>query len=649
MPKMDRKQLLKTLSHRPAYTLDKNALRLDCAGFDDRDRLLMVRILASSLIFLIALVLDIPTWASICLLEIAAIAVGYDVIVSAVMAASSLNFRDPSFIITVIALLSLIIGSPREEAASLLIFQIGELFLRLSSQCVRDNMLDACIVELPDKATLVRGDIETNISVSDLAVNDLIAVFPGNTVPVDCTVAESGGAVDVSAITGNTEPMTVQENDIVYSGSVAVGSKLMCHVKSLGSDSAAQRLDGTVDASGENVCIDGTAVNKFAFIYLLAMSVAAVLTAILVPVLSDVGILAGIHRGVSVLALSLPCSFLAALPLVYFSGGLALRKKGVVFRSAAAVERASRTGIVVFDKQGTLTASEQRVTSVKSDKMDAKMMLKIAAYAEAYSSHPIAKSIINAYGDVIYIELVQKFREFPGEGVAVLVQDIPIVIGSQSFLERLGISVRVDGGVERAVFMAINGAYAGRIIFASSMREKAPDAVRTLEENDVVRIALTTDESSETAKSFASSVGIREVHSQVDAAGKASVIKKLKASMEPGQTLLFAGGSSGLEQAMDAADLSAVIGDGSSCFEYENADIMVFGGPEKLADAVVSAKITRNSVKISLLAAAIISFVLLILSIFGIAATWFVLVIEAAVSVATVLLSGRLMFFCGNK
>lgn len=649
MPKKDRIQLLNSFRHRSVYTLDKSTLRLDGSGIGNEDKLLIIRLLLAALVFLCALVIKLPSWASICLLEVAAIAAGFDIVISAVLSAASGNFSDPCVITTAVGIISLVIGQLREEAAAFLIFQTGVLFLRVASSQVRDTIVGGCIAELPERATLVRGDIETSIPVSDLIAGDMIIVYPGQTVPVDCAVAESGGAVDVSAISGSTEPVTVRENEIVYSGSVAVGSKLLCHVMKTGADSTLQNINSSVESCAEKTGVSEKRLIRSAWLYQAVILVLAVLTAILVPVLSDAGILAGIHRGVSILALALPFAYVVPIPLIYLAGGLAERKNGVVFRSTMAVERTSRVSTVVFDKQGTLTANERRVTSVKSDKMDAKMLLKIAAHAEAYSSHPIAKSIISAYGGVIYIELVQKFREFPGEGIAVMVQDIPIVIGRQQFLEKLGISVRVDGGVERAVFMAIDGVYAGRIIFGSTVREKASEAIHTLAENGVNRIAITTEESADSAKNFAASLGIREVHSESGAAETATVVKKLMASKNPAESLLFVGASNDLNEAMDHADVSAALGGNDACVNFESADIVVAGGPEKLANAVVSAKKTRSSVRLSLLIAAVFSLVLLLLCIFGIAETWFVLLIEVAVAAVLVLFSGRLMFFGQKK
>ena len=648
MQNKDRNKLLDSFRHHSVYTLDKNALRLDVSGIGNNDKLLIIRLLLAAVVFLCALVFKLPSWASVCLLEVAAIAAGFDIIISAVLSAVSGNFSDPCIIITAAGVISLLIGQLREEAAVFLIFQIGELFLRIAVSQVRDTIAGGCIAELPERATLVRGDIETSIPVSDLMTDDMIAVYPGQAVPVDCTVAESGGAVDVSAISGSTEPVTVRENDIVYSGSVVLGSKLLCHVIKSGADSALQRINSAVESCADNAGVSETKLIRSVWIYQAAAIALAVLTAILVPVLSDAGFLAGIHRCTSILALALPFAYVVPIPLIYLAGGLAERKNGVIFRSAAAVERTSRISSVVFDKQGTLTNDERRVTSVKSDKMDAKMMLKIAAHAEAYSSHPIAKSIINAYGGVIYIELVQRFREFPGEGIAVMVQNIPIVIGRQQFLEKLGISVRVDGGVERAVFMAIDGVYAGRIIFGSTVREKASEAIHTLTENGVSRISVTTRESAEAAKSFAASLGIREVHSQVGAAETASVVKKLMASKNPAESLLFAGASNDLREAMDCADVGAALGGSDACARFESADIVVAGGPEKLANAIISAKKIRTSVRLSLMIAAALSVVLLLMCIFGIANTWFVLITEMVMAAVLVLFSGRLMFF-GQK
>lgn len=649
MSKKDRSQLLNSFRHRSVYTLDKNTLRLNCGGIDDGDKLLIIRILLSALIFLIAVVLELPTWAAVCLLEAAAIAAGFDIIITAVLSAAARNLFEPCIIITAVGVISLAVGQFREEAAVFLIYQICSLFLRVAASQVRDTMADGCMVAAPETAVLIRGDVETEIPVGSLKADDLIAVDPGHMVPVDCVVTEAGGAVDVSVISGSAEPVTVRESDVVYSGSIAVGSRLLCHVIKPADRSVLQNMNVSALMCADSTDIDDRSVIRLARIYQAAFVLLAVLVAVLLPVFTEVGAAEGIRRGVSVLALALPGAYVIPVPLIYLSGGLAERRNGVIFKSTRAIERTSRADTVIFDKQGTLTADERRVVSVKSDKMDAQMMLKIAAHAEAYSSHPIAKSIINAYGGVIYIELVQKFHEFAGEGIAVMVQDIPIVIGRQQFLERLGISVRVDGGVEKAVFMAIDGVYAGRIIFGSPTREKAASAVHVLTECGVGRIVLTTEESAESARSFGESLGIQEIYSETGAAEAAAIVKKLESGKDPARTILFAASSDEQYAAIDAADVGAVIAGGSTSKVLNTADVVVCGGPEKLANAVSSVKKTRASVRCSMLIAAVFSLILLVLCLFGIASSWFALIIEMAAAAVLVLFSGRLMFFISKK
>lgn len=197
--------------------------------------------------------------------------------------------------------------------------------------------------------------------------------------------------------------------------------------------------------------------------------------------------------------------------------------------------------------------------------------------------------------------------------------------------------------------MAIDGVYAGRIIFGSPTREKAASAVHVLTECGVGRIVLTTEESAESARSFGESLGIQEIYSETGAAEAAAIVKKLESGKDPARTILFAASSDEQYAAIDAADVGAVIAGGSTSRVLNTADVVVCGGPEKLANAVSSVKKTRASVRCSMLIAAVFSLILLVLCLFGIASSWFALIIEMAAAAVLVLFSGRLMFFISKK
>lgn len=632
------------LGHRSAYKFEKDALHLDCDGLTTGDELLIIRLLISAVIFAVAVAVKMPGWLSVCLLVLSALGAGADVIVSCVLSIMGRSFLDPCIVVAVAGAALFATGHCRDAAAVLLLFQIAELLLRMTVFWVCGSASSGSAITYPDTAKVIRRDQELVIPTRELKPGDLIIMKPGETVACDCVVASSGGAVDMSAITGNSEPVTVRENDSICAGTTVLGSDLQCYVIDSPDKSSAARVEEILSACADSIEISEKKLTMISAIFIAAVAIAAILTAVITAIVSESGVASAIHRGLSVLTLALPYSFFLAAPMAYLAAGMGEAKNGVVFRNIGIFRRLSRTKAVVFDKKGTLTARELRVTSVKSDKMDAGMMLKIAAHAEAYSSHPIAKSIIEAYSGVIYIELIQKYREFPGQGVAVMVQGVPIILGSQEFLESLGVSARTDGGVERAVFMAIGGQYAGRIIFGSAVREDAAEAIRSVSELGINRVAITTDDGEEAGKSFAEAVGAKEIHTGFSSDDTKRFIETLAAEKKPEETLVFVSADTQDTSSIKSADVGAIIGSMPECVDCNEANMLIFSGPKSLTGAIIA---SRRAEKVALTGLAISAgakLVLLLLGIFGIAAPWFTLIADAAVAAATVLFSQRVVF-----
>jgi Cd2+/Zn2+-exporting ATPase len=346
-------------------------------------------------------------------------------------------------------------------------------------------------------------------------------------------------------------------------------------------------------------------------------------------------------RACAVLALGGTGSVLVGVPTAYLAALLNAPKNGVAYRGTQCLEKLSKADTVVFEKRGTLAASELRVMAVKSDKMDADMMLKIAAHAEAYSKDPAAKSIIAAYGGVIYIELIQHYREIPGEGIAVMIQNIPIMLGSQHFLEAQGIGVSTDGGVEKAVFMAVNGQYAGRIVLGSSVKEDAVPALQMLSEVGVRRTVVTTDEGSDSASAFASAVGIRDVKSDFNPRVNAQFVGDLVSKQQGTGAVIFVAGDASQAEAMEKADVGVAMGSVNSCLSCGAADMMIFSSPTSLADEIAQARAARKRAGVSLAVPAAVKAVLAVLCAFGVIGAWIALLVDGVAAGAAATIAAR--------
>lgn len=379
-------------------------------------------------------------------------------------------------------------------------------------------------------------------------------------------------------------------------------------------------------------------MSHFARIYTPAVLAAAVVMAAALPVALQSTVREGIYRALVLLVIACPCAIVLSVPLAYYTGIGGAARGGILFTGSAAVENAASVSGAVFEKAGALEGEGLRVLAVKSERMDADTLLRIAAHACAYSDGRYAESIKAAYQDTIYIELIQSFQQDPGQGITVEVDGVSILLGLESFVRDHGIDPGEDVSDELCAYLAIDGQYAGRIMFGSAVKPGAAEAVRRLTWDADRPVVMLAEDPPAAAEKFARSAGIARSYGGADPAKRLELLRTIKEGLDKKGSLLFVGSAETDADCLREADLGlAMNGEGSDA-ALASADIVVMDDSlSGIAAAMAAARRVRAIQRQNLIAVLAFKLIILLLDILGVCPLWLAVLSDAGVALGAIL------------
>jgi len=622
----------------------EEAAEKSAASFHGFDKLLVARLAVAVVIFVLGLVLELPDGYALLFMAASAVVAGFDVLVGAIANIFNKRVFDETLLMTVAVLAAFLIGESREGAAVLILFQIGELFQDYAIGRTKRSVEELMDLR-PDSATVLEEGEERSVPAEDLEVGATIIIRPGERVPMDCSVIEGSSVLDMSALTGESVPRPVEPGDSLLSGSVNLSAPLKALVTAPASESTAARILKLVQAESAKKGRTEKFITRFARVYTpVVIAIAVVLAAVMWLVLKR-PIVESVNRALVFLVISCPCALVISVPLTYFAGIGGASKLGILFKSSAAVDAVAKTRVVVFDKTGTLTTGSFKVSSVKPEKMDSEMMLKIAAHAEAYSNHPIAKSIVSAYGGPISYDLIDGHTEYSGKGIIASIEKIKIVIGSREFLREQGTEVPEEKTEDLAVYMSIGDIYAGRITLSDAVKEDSASAIRDLADAGVEHVSMLTGDNAEISSKLAKAVGIKEYYAECLPEDKVDRVRELKKRMGDKGTLVFVGDGINDAPVLTAADVGIAMGGLGSDAAVEAAEVVIMDdSPRKVSVAINASRNTLRIVYQNVILALAIKLIIMALGVAGISTLWFAVVADVGVALGTILNSIRAFF-----
>ena len=570
--------------------------------------------------------------------------IGYDILKKAVKGIFKGQVFDENFLMAVATIGAIALGDYKEGVAVMLFYQIGELFQSIAVGKSRRN-ISALMDIRPDYANVeVDGKLE-KVDPDEVAVGTEITVNPGEKIPIDGIVTSGDTSLNTSALTGESLPRNVKTGDEVISGCINMTGVIKVKTTKEFGDSTVSKILDLVENSSMKKSRSENFITKFARYYTPAVCFSALALAILPPVIR---LIAGhtamwsdwIFRALTFLVISCPCALVISVPLSFFAGIGCASANGILVKGSNYLEGLSDTKYVVFDKTGTLTKGVFEVTGVYPENGYTKdSIVRLAAYSESASSHPISLSLKKYYGKDIDENGVTDIKEIAGHGVSAAVDGKRVLVGNLKLMKEEHIAEHNDGTV---VYVSEDGKYAGCIVISDVVKPNTKLALSELKKHGVKKTVMLTGDSKAAADRVAAEIGIDEVHSELLPADKVSEVEKLLDKKEPKEKLAFVGDGINDAPVLSRADIGIAMGALGSDAAIEAADIVLMDDdPAKISLAkkisVHTLKIVRENIAFALLVKA----VCLVLSAVGIANMGVAIFADVGVMVVAVINATR--------
>lgn len=566
---------------------------------------------------------------------------GGDVIYRAVRNILKGRVFDENFLMGIATVGAFCIKEYPEAVMVMILYQIGELFQDYAVDKSRKSITELMDIR-PDYANLEKDGSLIKVFPSEVPVGSIIIVKTGEKVPLDGIIIEGSASLDTSALTGEAAPRNVKEGENAISGCINLNGVLKIRTeKDFGESTAAKILELVENASTKKAKTENF-ITKFARIYTPVVVILALALAIVPPLLISGAMFADwLQRALTFLVISCPCALVISVPLGFFAGIGCASKNGILIKGSSFIEALSKPDTMVFDKTGTLTKGIFSVTEIHPEDISEEELLKYTAYAENYSSHPIAHSIKKAYGKEINSAVIKGVQEISGEGVKALINGSEVIAGNSRLMEKYNINYRKSNAFGTVVYTAINGKYSGYIVISDQIKEDSEIAVKSLKKY-TEQIVMLTGDTAQATEYAGRKLGIDKIYFQLLPGQKVEEIEKIIDQKSPKKSVIFAGDGINDAPVLTRADVGIAMGAMGSDAAIEAADVVIMDDkPSKIADAVKISKKTMLIVKENIVFAIGIKILFLTLGAFGLVTMWGAVFADVGVSVIAILNSLR--------
>ena len=612
-----------------------------------KQKKVLIRIIVSAVllagIMIITKLVEINKWIQFALYLVPYLIIGYDILKKALKGIFKGQIFDENFLMAVATVGAVALGEFSEGAAVMLFYQIGELFQSVAVGKSRKNITSLMDIR-PDYANVeLNGKLE-KIDPDDVEIGTEIVVNPGEKVPIDGIIISGDSTLNTSALTGESVPRSAKVGDEIISGCINLTGVLKIKTtKEFGNSTVSKILD-LVENSSMKKSKSENFITKFARYYTPAVCGGALLLAILPPIIrliSGTGAMWGewITRALTFLVISCPCALVISIPLSFFAGIGCASANGVLVKGSNYLEALSDTQYVVFDKTGTLTKGVFEVTGIyPANNFDKDMLIRLAAFAESASSHPISVSLKKNYGKEINIDEVSDIQEIAGHGVSALVDGKRVFAGNIKLMKKENIAVECEHDEGTVVYVSCDGDYAGCIVISDVVKENSKKAISSLKKSGIDKTVMLTGDSKQAAERVAESLGLDEYHAELLPADKVEWVEKLLSQKSAKKKLAFVGDGINDAPVLSRADIGIAMGALGSDAAIEAADIVLMDDdPSKIALARRISVNTLKIVKENIVFALAIKAICLVLGALGIANMWVAIFADVGVMILAVL------------
>ena len=622
---------------------------------NQKQKKMLARIIAASALMLVLHFLPVEGLFRFLLYLVPYLVIGYDILIKAGKGIRNRQMFDESFLMAIATVGAIMLavsgdGDYTEAIAVMLFYQIGEWFQGYAVGKSRRNISNLMDIR-PDYANVEREGKLEQVDPDEVEIGSVIVVQPGEKVPIDGIVTEGSTSLDASALTGESLPRAAGVGDEIISGCINLTGRIKIRTTKEFGESTVSRILDLVENASSRKSQSENFISKFARVYTPFVCYSALVLALLPP-LVRMGVLGlpaewgqWVYRALTFLVISCPCALVVSIPLSFFAGIGGAGNAGILIKGSNYLETMSRTKYVVFDKTGTLTQGVFAVNGIHHHAMEEETLVEYAALAESASSHPISKSLQQAYGKEIDTGRVEDVQEISGNGVIARVDGHEVAAGNAKLMRRMGVEYIDCHHAGTIIHMAIDGAYAGHIVISDIVKEHAREAIAALRAAGVEKTVMLTGDAGAVAEQVAADLGIDEVYSELLPAEKVAKVEELLKEKPARAKLAFVGDGINDAPVLSRADIGIAMGAMGSDAAIEAADVVLMDDdPMKICRAI---QISRKCLRIvyeNIWFAIGIKAICLVLGALGIANMWLAVFADVGVMVLAVLNAIRALF-----
>ena len=605
----------------------------------------LYKIIISAILFIIALVVPFQNiWINRAIYLISYIIVGFEILKKAVRNIKRGKVFDENFLMSVATIGAFAIQEFPEAVAVMLFYQIGELFQDYAVDKSRKSISDLMDLR-PDYANVLRNGKEEKIDPDGVKIDEIIIVKPGEKVPLDGVVLEGNSFIDSKALTGEPKPRRVAESDEILSGCINLEGILKIRVKKEYDESTVSKILELVENASSKKSKSEKFITKFAKYYTPIVVIVAVFLALIPPlIIKNATFSDWLYRALSFLVVSCPCALVISIPLSFFGGIGGASKNGILIKGSNYLEALSNLETVVFDKTGTLTEGVFKVQKINSIGISEEELLQIAAYAEWYSNHPIAKSVKQEYSKNVEEVKIKNVKEITGKGILASIDEKQVLIGNEKLMQEYNINYEKSKEVGTILYIAIDNVFSGTILISDKIKDDSVKCIELIKTNGIKQTIMLTGDKKEIAENISKELGIDTVHSELLPDEKVHKMEELLKNKTQNKKIAFVGDGINDAPVLALADIGIAMGGLGSDSAIEAADIVIMTDePSKISTAIKISKKTMKIVRENIIFAITIKIIVLILSALGIATMWEAVFADVGVAIIAILNSLRML------
>lgn len=598
-----------------------------------------IKIIIALILFLIALIANFGNiWVNNLLYILSYAIVGIEIVIKAFKNIIKGKVFDEHFLMAVATIGAFAIGELPEAVTVMIFYQIGELFQSYAVSKSRKSISNLMDIR-PDFANVERNKEIKQVKPGDVKIGEIIIIKPGEKVPLDGIVVEGNSSLDTKALTGESLPKDVKENEEVLSGFINLNGVIKVKVTKGYGESTVSKILNLVENASNKKSKSENFITKFARYYTPIVVIIALILAVVPPIIiKDATLSDWVYRALSFLVVSCPCALVISIPLSFFGGIGGASKIGVLIKGSNYLEALSNTEIVVFDKTGTLTKGIFEVQKISPIGISKEELLEVTAYCEHYSNHPIAISVKEAYGKEIDEKKIININEISGFGIIAKLENKEVLIGNEKLMNENKVSFSKCDDIGTILYVAINKKYAGYIVIADKVKDDSKDAIKLLKKNDIKQTIMLTGDRKNVGEEVAKELGIDKVYTELLPDSKVKKVEELLNEKTQKGKLVFAGDGINDAPVLAISDIGVAMGGLGSDAAIEAADVVIMTDePSKIVDTIKLSKRTMRIVKENIIFAIFVKILVLVLSALGIATMWEAVFADVGVSIIAII------------